>query len=55
MADDINVTIDGLYLYIPNLILSVETQVTFNEATQIIYKISSDECYILKDDYYQIY
>ena len=34
MADDINVTINSLYLYIPNLIPSVETQVMFNEATQ---------------------
>ena len=34
MADDINVTINSLYLYIPNLISSVETQLMFNEATQ---------------------
>ena len=34
MADDINVTINNLYLFIPNLILSVETQLAFNEATQ---------------------
>ena len=34
MADDINVTINNLYLYVPNLIPSVETQVMFNEATQ---------------------
>ena len=34
MADDINVTIKSLYLYIPNLIPSVETQLMFNEATQ---------------------
>ena len=34
MADDINVTINRLYLYIPNLIPSVETQLLFNEATQ---------------------
>ena len=45
MADDINVTISSLYLYIPNLIHSVETQVMFNEATQNIYKISFDEWY----------
>ena len=43
MADDINVTINNLYLPIPNLILSVETQVIFNEATQNNYKISYDE------------
>ena len=34
MADDINVTINFLSLFIPNLIPSVETQLTFNEATQ---------------------
>ena len=34
MADDINVTISNLYLYVTNLIPSVETQVMFNEATQ---------------------
>ena len=43
MADDINVTIDSFYLYIPNLIPSVETQLMFNEATQNSYKISFDE------------
>ena len=43
MADDINVTIDNLYLYVPNLIPNVETQVMFNEATQNTYKISYDE------------
>ena len=39
MEDDINVTINSLYLYIPNLIPSVETQLMFNEATQNNYKI----------------
>ena len=34
MADDINVTNNSLYLYIPNLVASVETQLLFNEATQ---------------------
>ena len=43
MTDDIKVTINNLYLYVPNLIPSVETQVLFNEATQNIYKISYDE------------
>ena len=43
MADDINVTNSILYLYVPNLMPSVETQVIFNEATQNTYKISSDE------------
>ena len=43
MTDDINVTIINLYLYVPNLIPSVETEVLFNEATQNNYKISYDE------------
>ena len=43
MADDKNVTINKLYLYVPKLIPNVETQVMFNEATQNSYKISYDE------------
>ena len=43
MTDDIDVTINNLYLYVPNLIPSVETQVMFNEAIQNNYKISYDE------------
>ena len=43
MVDDMNVTINSLYLYIPNLIPSVETQLMFIEATQNNYKISFDE------------
>ena len=43
MTDDIDVTINNLYLYVPNLIPSVETQLMFNEATQNNYKISYDE------------
>ena len=45
MADDINVTINSLSLYIPNLIPSVETQLLFSEATQNNYMISFDEWY----------
>ena len=45
MADNINVTIINLYLYVPNLIPSGETQVMFNEATQKNYKIFYDEYY----------
>ena len=45
LADDTNVTIKNLDLYIPNLIPSVETQLTFNEATQNKYTISYDEFY----------
>ena len=33
-AGDINVTINNLHLYVPNLTPNVETQVKFNEATQ---------------------
>ena len=43
ITDDINVTINNLYLYVPNLLPSVETQVMFNEATQNNYKISYDQ------------
>ena len=43
MADDINVTINNLYLYVPNLIPCVETQLMFNESTQNNYMISYDE------------
>ena len=45
MEDDINVTINNLYLYVPNFIPNVETQVMFNEATQSNYKITFDEWY----------
>ena len=45
MADDIIVTNSNLYLYVPNLIPNVETQLMFNEATQNNYEISSDEYY----------
>ena len=45
MADDIIVTNNSLYFYIPNLIPSVETQLMFNGATQNKYKISFDEGY----------
>ena len=45
MADDINVTINSLYLYMPNIIASVKTQIMFNEATQNKYKISFNEWY----------
>ena len=42
---NLNVTINNLYLFVPNLMPSVETQLMFNEATQINYKISFDEYY----------
>ena len=53
LADDIIVTNNNLYVFVPNLIQSVETQLMFNEANQNIYKISSDEYYterrVIKD------
>ena len=45
MGDDINVTINNLYLFVPNLIPIFETQLMFNEATQNNYEISFDEYY----------
>ena len=42
MTDDINVTNNNLYLYVPDLIPSVATQVMFNEATQNNYKMTCD-------------
>ena len=45
VADDINITIKNLYLYIAISIPSVETQIMFNEATQTNYRISYDEYY----------
>ena len=45
MDGDKNSTIKNLYLFVPNLIPSVETQLMFNGATQNIYKISFDEWY----------
>ena len=45
MDDDVNLTIFNLYLFVPILIPSVETQLMFNEATQKTYKISFDEWY----------
>ena len=45
MADDINLTINNLYLYVPKLIPNVETQVMFNEETQNNYKISFHDWY----------
>ena len=43
--DDIKVTINSLYLFVPNLTPSVETQLMLNETTQNKYKISYDEFY----------
>ena len=43
LSYDINVTNNRLYLFIPNIIPSVETQLLFNEATQKKHKISYEE------------
>ena len=48
MAYDKKVTNNNFYLYVPNLMPSVETQGMFNEASQNKYKISSDEWYTEK-------
>ena len=45
MADDINVTNNTLYLHVTMIIPSVESQLMFNEATQINYRVSYDEYY----------
>ena len=45
MGDDIKVTINSLYRYIPKIIPSVQTQLMFNEATQSNCKVSSDDWY----------
>ena len=42
-ADDIKVTNHKLFLFVPNLIPSVKTQLMFDEATQNNYKISRDD------------
>ena len=36
MADGINVTINILYLYVPNLIPTVETQLMFFEVVKVV-------------------
>ena len=58
MANDIIVTINNLYAYVPNLLPNVETQVRFNEATQYNYRISYDEYYterrIISDQIFQL-
>ena len=59
MADDKSVTINNLYLYVPNLRPNVGTQVMFNEATQKNYKISYNEYYterrVISDVITQLY
>ena len=45
IADDINVTINSLYLFVPKLIPSTNTQVMFNEAIMKNYSITFDSWY----------
>ena len=45
IADDINVTINGLYLYVPKFVPSTATQVMFNEAIMNNYTITFDSWY----------
>ena len=58
LEDDINGTNSNLYLFVPSLLPSVETQSMFNEATQINYKISYKEYYterrIISDQNFQV-
>ena len=43
VGTQINVTINNLYLYVPIIIPSPETQLMFNESIQNIYRIIFDE------------
>ena len=45
IANDINVTINSLYLYVPELIPSTTTQVMFNESIMNNYTITFDSWY----------
>ena len=57
-ANQINVTINSLYLYVPYLIPSTETQLMFNESIQNNYRIFFDEWRterrIVRDQTYQV-
>ena len=45
IGDNINVTINSLYLFVPSLIANTETQLMFNESIQNIYRIFFDDWY----------
>ena len=45
IADDVNVTINSLYLYVPQLIPSTSSQVMFNESIMNNYTITFDSWY----------
>ena len=57
-ATQINVTINSLYLYVPFLIPTTETQLMLNESIKNIYRILFDECYTerrnVTDQRYQV-
>ena len=57
-ANQINVTINNIYLFVPFLIPSTETQLMFNESIQNNYRIFFDEWYterrVVTDQIYQI-
>ena len=57
-ANQINVTINNLYLFVPFLIPSTETQLMFNESIQNNYRIFFDEWHterrVVTDQIYQI-
>ena len=58
IGDNIIVTINSLYLFVPFLIPSTETQLLYNECIQNNYRIFFDECYterrLATDTKYQI-
>ena len=45
IGDNINVTMNSLYLYVPTLMPSTETQLMFNESIQNNYRIFFDDWY----------
>ena len=45
LANDINVTINGLYLFVPILTPNSETQVLFNESIKNNYSLAFDSWY----------
>ena len=58
IADNINVPINSLYLYVPFYIPSTETHLMFNESIQNNYRISYDDWYserrLVTDTLYQV-
>ena len=58
MIDNKNVTISSLYLFVPILIPSTETQLMFNESVQNSCRLSYDDWYterrLATDSIYQV-